>query len=66
MKGTETHASSSSGTARAKVGYGFNKPDWYCGNPSKVRISSKANSFDRQFYNCPNYKINKHVDFSID
>ncbi|KAG2696633.1 hypothetical protein I3760_07G067100 [Carya illinoinensis] len=39
------------------------RPLCYCGSQAKLRISGKANSFGRRFFNCPNYKMKKQCDF---
>ncbi|KAG7970278.1 hypothetical protein I3843_07G074700 [Carya illinoinensis] len=39
------------------------RPLCYCGCQAKLRVSGKANSFGRRFFNCPNYKMNKQCGF---
>ncbi|KAG6703471.1 hypothetical protein I3842_07G086700, partial [Carya illinoinensis] len=39
------------------------RPLCYCGCQAKLRISGKANTFGRRFFNCPNYKMNKQCGF---
>ncbi|KAG2673874.1 hypothetical protein I3760_13G109800 [Carya illinoinensis] len=39
------------------------RPLCYCGSQAKLRISGKANSFGRRFFNCPNYKMKKQCNF---
>ncbi|KAG6688628.1 hypothetical protein I3842_03G242100 [Carya illinoinensis] len=44
-------------------GSSLERPLCYCGSQAKLRISGKAKSFGRRFFNCPNYKMNKQCGF---
>ncbi|KAG7950086.1 hypothetical protein I3843_13G094400 [Carya illinoinensis] len=44
-------------------GSSLERPLCYCDSQVKLRISGKAKSFGRRFFNCPNYKMNKQCDF---
>lgn len=62
----DSDASSNSWTSRAKYQDVLERPLCYCGIPSKLRIYTKDTSFDKRFFSCLNYKMNKQCIFSID
>lgn len=57
MKGSSSNSNSSCWTARTKDD--IDRLFCYCRIPLKLRIFGKDNSFDKRFYNCSKYKVNK-------